>query len=240
MDLVHAEGRPDMTVRVHLADDLTMFREGLESILASREGMEVVGSSSTGDEAAAQVGKTKPDVIVAELDMQPKTAEEIIEGLRKASPESRIVVLTLWDNLRYVQAVSKMDIDAMMHKSSSAEELIATINAVSSDPGGRGNAVISMPRGLLQRLDEGPPGGLSERETEVLVLAARGHSNRRIAEELFISEATVKRHLANIYEKVGVRSRNEAVRTALMEEWIGIHEITYSTTGDDSRNGQGG
>jgi two-component system, NarL family, response regulator LiaR len=240
MDLVHAEGRPDMTVlRVHLADDLTMFREGLEAILTSREDMEVVGSSSTGDEAAAQVGKTKPDVIVAELDLQPKTAEEIIEGLRKASPDSRIVVLTLWDNLRYVQAVSKMPIDAMMHKSSSAEELLATINVVSSDPG-RGNTVISMPRDLLQRLGEGPPGGLSERETEVLVLAARGLSNRRIAEELFISEATVKRHLANIYEKVGVSSRNEAVRTAIMEEWIGIHEITYSANGDDSRNGQGG
>jgi DNA-binding NarL/FixJ family response regulator len=63
-----------MTVRVHLADDHTMFREGLQAILASREGIEVVGSSSTGDEAAAQVATTKPNVIVAELDVQPKTA----------------------------------------------------------------------------------------------------------------------------------------------------------------------
>ena len=62
--------------------------------------MEVVGSSSTGEEVAAQVAKTKPDVIVTQLDMQPKTAEEIIEGLRGASPDSRIVVLTMWDNLR--------------------------------------------------------------------------------------------------------------------------------------------
>jgi DNA-binding NarL/FixJ family response regulator len=219
-----------MTVRVHLADDLTMFREGLESILASREGMEVVGSSSTGDEAAAQVGKTKPDVIVAELDMQPKTAEEIIGGLRKASPESRIVVLTLWDNLRYVQAISKMGIDALMHKSSSAEELIATLGAV-----------ISIPRGLLQRLSDGPAGGLSERETEVLVLAARGISNRLIAKELNLSEATVKRHLANINEKVGVHSRNDAVRTALVEQWIGLHEITSAHTDghDGSSDGQG-
>jgi DNA-binding NarL/FixJ family response regulator len=226
------------TVRVHLADDHTMFRQGLQAILASREDMEVVGSSSTGDEAVAQVGKTKPDVIVAELDMQPKTAEEIVEGLRKASPDSRIVVLTLWDNLRYVQAVSRMGIDALMHKSSSAEELVATINAVSADPE-RGNAIISMPRELLQRLDEGP-GGLTGRQTEIVVLAARGLSNSEIAGELFISEATVKRHLANVYEELGVRSRNEAVRRALEEQWIGIHEITYSPDGDDSRNGQGG
>jgi DNA-binding NarL/FixJ family response regulator len=224
-----------MATRIHLADDHTMFREGLEAILSAREGIEVVGSTSTGPEAAARVAETRPDVIVTELDMQPKTAEEIIEGLRKASPESRIVVLTLWDNLRYVQAISRMAIDALMHKSSSAEELIATIGAVSSDPGGA-NAVISMPRGLLQRLGDEPVGTLSEREIEVLVLAARGLSNRLIGQELYLAEATVKRHLANIYEKVGVRSRNDAVRKAIVEQWIGIHEIT-SADEDGSSEG---
>src|SRR5918998_734877 len=131
----------DDAVRVHLADDHTMFREGLESILASREGIEVVGSSSTGPEAAERVATTKPDVVITQLDMQPKTAQEIISGLREASPGSRIVVLTLWDNLRYVQAISKMGIDAYIHKTSSAEELVATVDLVSRD---RGNAVISM------------------------------------------------------------------------------------------------
>ena len=224
-----------MGTRVHLADDHTMFREGLEAILASRGGVEVVGASSTGPEAAERVRRTKPDVIVTQLDMQPKTAEEIISGLREASPESRIVVLTLWDNLRYLQAISRMAIDALMHKSSSAEELVATLGAVTRDAGGS-NAVVSIPRGLLQRLGEGPVGGLTERETEVVILAARGLSNRRIAQGLHISEATVKRHLANIYQKVGVRSRNDAVRTALVEQWIGIHEITR-VDGDGSSGG---
>jgi ActR/RegA family two-component response regulator len=144
-----------MATRVHLADDHTMFREGLQAILAAREGVEVVGTSSTGSEAAERVSETKPDVIVTQLEMQPKSAEEIISGLREASPDSRIVVLTLWDNLRYVQAVSRMGIDTLMHKSSSAEELLATLGAVTSDPSG-GNAVISMPRGLLERLGRGP------------------------------------------------------------------------------------
>ena len=222
-----------MATRVHLADDHTMFREGLQSILSYREGIQVVGSSSTGPEAAGLVARTRPDVIVTQLDMQPKTAEEIIEGLRQASPDSRIVVLTLWDNLRYVQAISKMAIDALMHKSSSAEELVATIGAVSRDPGGA-NAVISLPRGLLQRLGDEPAGTLSERETEVLVLAARGLSNRHIGQELHLAEATVKRHLANIYQKVGVRSRTEVVRLALLEQWIGIHEVTSSADGNGS------
>ena len=225
-----------MATRVHLADDYTLFRDGLEAILASREGIEVVGSTSTGEEAAVQVGKSKPDVIVTELDMQLKTAEEIIEGLRKASPGSRIVVLTLWDNLRYVQAISKMAIDALMHKSSSAEELLTTIGAVSRDPGGA-NVVISIPRGLLQRLGDEPAGTLSERETEVLVLAARGLPNRLIARQLHLAEATVKRHLANIYEKVGVHSRNDAVRKAIAEQWIGLHEITSAADGDGSSDG---
>ncbi len=145
-------------------------------------------------------------------------------------------MLTLWDNLRYVQAISKMAIDALMHKSSSAEELIDTIGAVSSAPGG-GNAVISIPRGLLQRLEDEPAGALSEREVEVLVLAARGLSNRQIARELHLSEATVKRHLANVYEKIGVGSRNDAVRMALVEQWIGIHEITRAADGDGSSDG---
>ena len=228
-----------MPIRLHLADDHTMFRQGLEAILASQEGMEVVGSSSTGEDLAAQVAETRPDVIVTQLDMQPKAAEEIISGLREASPDSRIVVLTLWDNLRYMQAVSKMAVDALMHKSSSAEELVATIGAVSGDPGG-GNAVISIPRALLQRLGEEPAGGLSEREIEVLVLAARGLSNRLIATSLHIAEATVKRHLANVYEKIGVHSRNDAVRTALMEQWIGIHEITSaSADGHDGSSSDG-
>ena len=174
-------------------------------------------------------------MIVTQLDMQPKSAEEVVSGLRGASPHSRIVVLTLWDNLRYLQAISKMGIDAYLHKTSSAEELVATLGTVSRDPGG-GNAVISIPRALLQRLGDEPAGALSERETEVVVLAARGLPNRLIGKELHVSEATVKRHLANVYQKIGVHSRNDAVRKAIVEQWIGIHEIT-SADGDGPAGG---
>ncbi len=228
-----------MAARVHLADDHTMFREGLESILSSREGIEVVGSSGTGEEAEARVRETKPDVVVTQLDTQLKTAEEVLAGIRRASPGSRIVVLTMFDNLRYLQVISKMGVDAYLHKSSSADELIASIDAaVAHDPAGK-NVVVSIPRGLLQRLGEEPASGLSDRETEVLVLAARGLSNARIAEELQLSEATVKRHLANVYEKMGVHSRTEAVRKALLEQRIGLHEITHAD-GNGSSDGPRG
>jgi DNA-binding NarL/FixJ family response regulator len=125
-------------LRVHLADDHTMFREGLEGLLTAHQDIEVVGTSTTGEEAAAQVGKTKPDLIITQLDMQLKTAEEILSRIREASPDSRIVVLTMFDNLHYLKALSRMGIDAYLHKTSSSEELIATIEAASrqASPGG--------------------------------------------------------------------------------------------------------
>jgi DNA-binding NarL/FixJ family response regulator len=83
-------------------------------------------------------------------------------------------------------------------------------------------------------MGEGPPGTLSERETEILVLAARGLSNHQIATQLRLSEATVKRHLANIYGKLAVGSRSEAVRQALTHQWIGLSEITSAVSPDGS------
>jgi DNA-binding NarL/FixJ family response regulator len=138
------------------------------------------------------------------------------------------------DNLHYLKALSRLGIDAYIHKTSSSEELVATIDALSREPGGD-NVVVSMPRSLIERLGDEPVGALSERETEVVMLAACGLSNRQIATELHLSEATVKRHLANVYQKIGVRSRSEAVRMAIVEQWIGLHDITSSAP-----DGQGG
>jgi DNA-binding NarL/FixJ family response regulator len=212
-----------------------VFREGLEAILAARQDVEVVGRSSTGQEAAALVEQTNPDLVITQLDMDLQTAQEILSGIREASPESKIVVLTMFDNLHYLKALSKMGIDAYIHKSSSSKEVVATIDALGREPGGD-NVVISLPRGSLERLGEEPIGSLSERETEVLVLAARGFSNDQIASHLHLAPSTVKRHLANIYQKIGVNSRSEAVRMALMEQWIGLSEITQKAS---SRDGSG-
>jgi DNA-binding NarL/FixJ family response regulator len=151
----------------------------------------------------------------------------VLRRIREASPDSRIVVLTIFDNLRYVQALSKLGIDAYIHKTSTAQELVATLEALMREPKGE-NTVVSMPRGSLERMGDGPMGTLSERETEVLVHVARGRSNHQIATEMHLAEGTVKRHLANIYEKVGVGSRSEATRLALQEMWIGIAEITQA------------
>jgi DNA-binding NarL/FixJ family response regulator len=222
-----------MAIRVHLADDHTMFREGLAAIFTSQGGeVEVVGQSSTsGGDALALIERNKPDVVITQIDADLHKAKEVLSRIRSLSPNSRIIVLTIFDNLHYLQALSKVGIDAYVHKSSSSEELIATIGTLSGDPDGK-NVVVSMPRGLLERLGEGPVGALSERETEIVVLAARGLSNFQIAKELRLSEATVKRHLANVYAKIGVSSRSEAVRKALVEEWIVLHDIISAGSND--------
>ena len=225
-----------MAIRVHLADDHTMFREGLAAIFTSQGGdVEVVGQSSiSGDDAEALIERNKPDVVITEVDADLNTAKEVLRRIRLLSPNSRIVVLTMFDNLHYLKALSRLGINAYVHKSSSSEELLATIDALSRQPDGD-NVVVSMPRGLLERLGEEPVGALSEREMEIVVLAARGLSNHQIARELHISEATVKRHLANVYAKIGVGSRSEAVRMALAQQWIGLREITTAVS-----NGSGG
>ena len=187
----------------------------------------MVGHSSTGEEAFTLLQENSQDVVIAQIDMDLNAAKEVIGRIREASPDSRIVVLTIFDNLRYVQALSKLGIDAYIHKTSSAQELVATIEALMREPKGE-NTVVSMPRGSLERMGDGPMGTLSERETEVLVHVARGLSNYQIAIEMHLAESTVKRHLANIYEKVGVGSRSEATRVALQEMWIGISEITQA------------
>jgi DNA-binding NarL/FixJ family response regulator len=224
-----------MALRVHLADDHTMFRDGLESILTSRgDGIEIVGrSSSGGEDALALVEENLPDVVITQIDVDLNKAKEVLSRIRLASPRSRIIVLTMFDNLHYLKALSKLEIDAYIHKSSSSEDLLATVDALSRQQDGK-NVVISMPRGLLQKLGEEPVGALSERETETLVLAARGLSNHQIATQLNLAEATVKRHLANVYQKIGVHSRSEAVRMALLEQWIGLGEITSAASADGS------
>jgi DNA-binding NarL/FixJ family response regulator len=221
-----------MPIRVHLADDHTMFREGLVAILTSRtEDIEVVGQTSTGEESIALIEENKPDLVIMQVEMQLKEVREILTQVHAVSPNSRIIILTMLDNIHYLKALSQLGVAAYLHKSSSSAELLATIDALSRNPGGD-NVVVSLPRGLLERIGEGPPGTLSEREMEILVLAARGLSNHQIATQLRLSEATAKRHLANIYGKMAVGSRSEAVRMALTQQWIGLTQIT---AGDGSR-----
>ncbi len=217
-------------VRVLLADDHRMFREGIARMLASSymEEVEVVGKTDTGEEAIALAQKERPDVVIMQVDEDLKKANDTLKQMREVSSSSppKVIILTMFENPKILREVMKLGPNTFVHKSASVEELFSALNTTLDDPTGE-NVVMVMPQEVLQGSKDGAGGDvLTKRELEVLVLAARGMSNRKIADYLSLSEGTVRRHLANIYPKMGVRSRGGAVREALGNEWLTIHEIT--------------
>jgi DNA-binding NarL/FixJ family response regulator len=226
------EGRDaNAPIRVLLADDHTMFREGLAGILAAYGAMEVVAEVPNDAEALRLAGELKPDVVVMQVQMPFGRALETLSAMRAFPDPPKVVICTMFESPRYMRAITGAGASAYLLKSSSAEHLVAAVRAAVLDPEG-GNVVVGMPRAMLERAEEGVDSVLSARELEILLLVARGLSNGRIASSLHISEATVKRHLANVYEKMDVGSRGEAAREALMRDWITIEEIKESPPGN--------
>jgi DNA-binding NarL/FixJ family response regulator len=220
--LVGENAEANGSIRVLLADDHTMFRQGLAGILAAYGGMEVVAEVPNDEDALALARELRPDAVVMQVQMPFGRAKETLRQMRSFPEPPKVVIVTMLESPRYVRELS--GVSAYLLKTASADHLVAAVRAAVLDPDG-GDAVVGMPRSLLEEGGEGAEGVLSAREMEVLLLASRGLSNRRIASLLHIADATVKRHLANVYEKMGVRSRGEAAREALMRDWITIEEI---------------
>jgi DNA-binding NarL/FixJ family response regulator len=225
-----ARGTEKGSVRVLLADDHKMFREGLASMLASSyaEEVEVVGKTDTGEEAVTLAQKERPDVVIMQVDEALEKAKSTLGQILRVGSTSppKVIILTMFEKPQILREVMKLGPNSFVHKSASVEELFSALRSTVNDPSGE-NVVMMMPQGALQESEDGAGADvLTKRELEVLVLAARGMSNRKIAHYLGLSDGTVKRHLANIYPKMGVSSRGEAVRKALDNEWLTIHEIT--------------
>ncbi len=213
------------TIRALLADDHTMFRQGLATLLASYEGVEVVAETTNDEGTVTLAQENKPDVVIMEVQMPPERAKENLKRMREVSPPPKVIIVTMFEDPRYVRELMSVGASAYLVKSSSVEHLLATIRTAVFDPEAE-NVVVGMPRGMLEKTETGANGTVSARELEILLLAARGLSNRQIAQKINVADATVKRHLANAYNKMEVGSRGEAVRKALSEEWITIQGVT--------------
>jgi DNA-binding NarL/FixJ family response regulator len=214
-------------IRVLLADDHTMFREGLAGVLASYGGVEVIADVPNDEEALKLARELSPDVVIMQVQMPFERAVATLGAMRAFPDPPKVVICTMFESPRYVRALTGAGASAYLVKTSSAEHLVATVRAAVFDPQGE-NAVVGMPTAMLEESTVGVEGMLSARELELLLLAARGLSNQQIASSLSLAEATVKRHLANVYKKMGVGSRTEAAREALRREWITIGEVTQS------------
>ena len=212
-------------IKVLLADDHTMFREGIASVLADYGGIVVVGQADN-DEGAVELARlTKPDVVLMQVQMPIPRAQENLRSMREVSdPPPKVVIVTMIEDPREVRELMEIGASAYIVKSASTEHLVAAMRAAILDPKSK-NAVVGMPLGMLEEAEEGSEGVLSARELEILLLASRGLSNHQIATRAHLAEGTVKRHLTNTYHKMGVGSRSEATRMALYEEWITIHDV---------------
>jgi DNA-binding NarL/FixJ family response regulator len=219
------------SIRVLLADDHTMFREGLAGILASYGAMEVVAEVPNDAEALRLARELSPDVVIMQVQLPFQRAKQTLREMRSFREPPKVVIVTMFESPRYLRGLTGVGASAYLLKTSSSEHLVAAVRAAVLDPKSE-NAVVGMPREMLEGTEEGVESVLSARELEIVLLAARGLSNAQIATSLHISEATVKRHLANIYPKMGVSSRGEAAREALMREWITIEEITERAPGE--------
>jgi DNA-binding NarL/FixJ family response regulator len=219
-------------IRVLLADDHTMFREGLAGILASYDGgMEVIAEVPNDAEALEVARELSPDVVIMQVQLPFQRAIETLKAMRSFPDPPMVVIVTMFESPRYLRGLTGVGASAYVVKTSSSEHLVAAVRAAVLDPASE-NAVVGMPQNMLEGTEEGVESVLSARELEILLLAARGLSNYQIASSLNVAEATVKRHLANIYPKMGVSSRGEAARKALQEDWITIEEITEPEPGE--------
>jgi DNA-binding NarL/FixJ family response regulator len=220
-------GSSSSRVKVLLADDHTMFREGMAGMLGSSYGdhVEVVGKTHIGEEAITLAQEEDPDVIIMQVDRTLKKAKDTLRQMREGSSSPpKVIILTMFEEPRMVREIMGLGANAYIHKSATVEELFATVRTATLETS-EGHVVVAMPQRALELSEDGKVGVPSRREMEILLLAARGMTNRQIASRLEISESTVKRHLANLYPKMEVSSRGEAVRIALEHEWFTIREI---------------
>jgi two-component system NarL family response regulator len=218
-------------IRVLIADDQALFRRGLDVVLGTEENVEVVAEAEDGEAAIAQAEALAPDVVLMDVRMPRVNGIEAARRIREMLPSTKILMLTVSDEEDDLYEAIKAGANGYLLKDISAEEVAAAIQSVA-----QGQSLISpsMASKLLTEFnslarqaaekEQLPAPVLTARELEVLKLVARGMSNKDVADELFISENTVKNHVRNILEKLHLHSRMEAVMYAVRKRLLDPHQ----------------
>lgn len=220
------------TIRILLAEDHVVVRQGTRQLLEHEPDFEIVGEAGDGEEAVRLVVQLKPDVVIMDVAMPKLSGIEATKQIKAQLPSVIVLVLTGYDYDEYVFSMLEAGAAGYLLKNVSGDELIHAIRAVYS-----GEPMIhpTILKKLISRFKIPPtpagpalsdsPQSLSERETEVLKVAAKGMSNKDIANTLFISERTVQAHMRSIFNKLGVGGRSEAILYALKRGWFNIEDL---------------
>lgn len=216
-------------IKLLIADDHPAFREGLSRLLEEEEDLECVAIAADGEEAVRMTEELHPDVALIDVSMPNLDGIKAVEKIKSACPDTAVLMVSAFDYQSYILASLKAGASGYMSKDRPLQELISAIRLVC---GGDSILDLKATDTVVQCLIGSERGGkadfdeLQSRELDVIKLTAKGMSNKDIADELFISERTVQTHLVNIFRKLGVSSRTQAVLYALRKGWITLDDAS--------------
>jgi DNA-binding NarL/FixJ family response regulator len=211
-------------IRVLVVDDQTLFRTGLTSLLSEDERVDVVGQAVDGADAVKQAVKVKPDVVLMDIKMPNVDGIEATRQIIEAVPGVKVLVLTTFETDSQVIQVLKAGASGYVLKDSSAAAIVSSIVAVMSGERVMASAVANRVLEMLTGTTTPKEfyDGLTNREIEILKLLANGMANKQIAYRLKISEKTVRNHVSNTYEKLGIYDRSQAVLYAVRKGLVEV------------------
>jgi DNA-binding NarL/FixJ family response regulator len=209
-------------IRVLVVEDHNVVRQGLVALLKVTDGLEVVGEAADGVEAVAQFRKHQPEITLIDLRLPKLGGVDVISLIRKESPQARFIVLTTYDGDEDIYRALKAGAKAYLLKGMTSEELVTAIHAVHA---GKSHIPPAVAERLAERMRSEE---LTPRESDVLVQIVRGRSNKEIASELQISEATVKTHINSLLAKLGVTDRTQAATAAIRRGIVPLESLNMT------------
>lgn len=217
-------------IRILIADDHTLVRDGTRRILETEKDLEVVAEASNGEEAVALTSSLRPDVAIIDIAMPVLDGIEVTRQIKALYPATAILILTAHDNDQFIYKLLEAGAAGYLLKSVRSQELVDAVRALHAGESVLHPAIarkvinyFASPSGRDKK--QGRSEILTQRELDILKLVTKGLSNKQIADELSLSARTVQRHLESIFNKLQVGSRTEAVVRALKEGWVTLNDV---------------
>jgi len=208
----------DDVIRVVLVDDHGLVRQGIRELLDAEADLQVVGEAGDSATAVRVITELQPHVVLLDVEIVGDDVTVTVERLTKLAPATRVLILSMYDGPHLLQQLLALGIRGYLLKSASRNELVSAIRTIHTDDS---RIILGVSRNSLSSIHSGMQSAtLSSRELSVLELTALALTNAQIANRLFVTEATVKRHLSNIFAKLGANSRIDAVNKAIEAKLI--------------------